>query len=392
MNELFGIPVEGLLVVLLVAIGVAAGILVILALRNPILVRLGIRNAGRRRGRTALIVLGLMLGTTIVAAALTTGDTMSHTIRQTAVEALGETDVVVSAKGATADIPGELGAATGTGYFDQKVAEQIRAALEPTELVDGVVPAIVEEVALQAPAQRQNEPGVNLFAPDPAQMNGFGVIERVGGGTVSLADLRPGEVFLSRKAADDLGVVAGARILIFAGGSPAPVRVRDVVDYKGAGTADAALLLPLGRAQQLLDKEGLIKHVLVSNRGSGTSAVALSDQVVAALDPFQATLGVEAVPMKQDAHRVGRRSGERLHGVLHHVRVILDCSGHPPCLPHLRDARCRAPRRARDRPRDRYAPRTRRPDVRLRGAWLRPRRRAGREPFSAQRSPTAWSS
>ena len=302
MDELFGIPVEGLLVVLLVAIGVAAGILVILALRNPILVRLGIRNAGRRRGRTALIVLGLMLGTTIVAAALTTGDTMSHTIRQTAVEALGETDVVVSAKGATADIPGELGAATGTGYFDQKVAEQIRAALEPTELVDGVVPAIVEEVALQAPAQRQNEPGVNLFAPDPAQMNGFGVIERVGGGTVSLADLRPGEVFLSRKAADDLGVAAGARILIFAGGPPAPVRVRDVVDYKGAGTADAALLLPLARAQQLLDKEGLIKHVLVSNRGTGASAVALSDQVVAALDPFQATLGVEAVPHEAGRH------------------------------------------------------------------------------------------
>ena len=52
-----------------------------LAVRNPILVKLGFRNASRRRGRSALIVVGLMLGTTIVAAALTTGDTMSHSIR-----------------------------------------------------------------------------------------------------------------------------------------------------------------------------------------------------------------------------------------------------------------------------------------------------------------------
>ena len=51
-------------------------------------------------GRTALIVVGLMLGTTIIAAALTTGDTMSHTIRPTAVRRSAHTDETVAAKGA----------------------------------------------------------------------------------------------------------------------------------------------------------------------------------------------------------------------------------------------------------------------------------------------------
>jgi putative ABC transport system permease protein len=300
-SELFGIPVGSLLVVLLVAIGVAAGIVALLALRNRVLVRLGVRNVRRRGGRTALIVLGLMLGTTIISAALTTGDTMSHTIRQTAVAALGETDVVVSAKGAASDLPGELGAATGTGYFEEGVAARVEAALAPTGLVDGVAPAIIEEVALQAPAQRQNEPGVSLAGLDPARMDGFGAIERVRGGTVELADLRPGEVFLNRKAAEELRVGAGDQVRIFAGGPPASARVRDVVEYDGAGTADTALLLPLAQAQALLGTEGSIKHVLVSNRGEGTSAVELSDPVAAALEPLEASLGLETVTIKQDA-------------------------------------------------------------------------------------------
>jgi len=309
MTELFGIPVDTLLVALSIGIGVAAGILAVLALKNRVLVRLGVRNVRRRRGRTALIVLGLTLGTTIASAALTTGDTMSRTIRETAIATLGETDVVVSAKGAVADIPGALGAATGTGYFDQATAARVDTALAPTGLVDGVAPAIVEEVALRAPAQRQNEPGVSLFASDPDAMDGFGEIELVSGGTASLDELAPGEVFLNREAAEELGAGAGDRVEVFAGGTPASVRIRAVVDYEGAGTADAGLLLPLAHAQSLLGREGLIKQVLISNRGEGTSGVGLSDQVVAALAPLEASLGLEAVAMKQDALELADEAG-----------------------------------------------------------------------------------
>ena len=39
-----------------------------------------------------------------------------------------------------------------------------------------------------------------------------------------------------------------------------------------APAADAALLVPLDRAQTLLAKQGRIKHVLVSNLGEGTTA------------------------------------------------------------------------------------------------------------------------
>ena len=95
MDKLFGIPVATLAVVLAVALGATLAVIAALALRNRIFVRLGVRNVLRRPGRSALIVAGLMLGTAIVAAALATGDTMSHTIRQSALVSLGETDEVV---------------------------------------------------------------------------------------------------------------------------------------------------------------------------------------------------------------------------------------------------------------------------------------------------------
>ena len=89
MNEFFGIPMGPLAVALVILVAALLGALGALALRNRIFLRLGVRNVTRRRARTALIVLGLMLGTTIISSALVTGDTMSHTIRSSAVEAPG---------------------------------------------------------------------------------------------------------------------------------------------------------------------------------------------------------------------------------------------------------------------------------------------------------------
>lgn len=309
MNELFGIPLESLLVALLVVLAVAGTLVGVLALRNRVLLRLGVRNVGRRPGRTALIVFGLMLGTTIISAALTTGDTMSNTIRQTAVSALGETDEVVSARGAASDIPGELGAATGTSYFDVGVAQRVETALAGTGLVDGVTPAIVEEVVVRAPVQRQIEPGVILFAADPKRMDGFGAIEPSAGGATSLADLGPGEVFLNRKAADELNVAAGDRIRVFTGRRPLTAEVRDIVTYAGTGTADAAVLMPLSSAQDLLGKQSRIKVVLISNRGEGTGGAELTDEVTTALAPLTRQLDLDVEPMKKDALETAEETG-----------------------------------------------------------------------------------
>jgi putative ABC transport system permease protein len=300
MTKLFGIPVDTLLVVLVIALGVALGIVGLLALRHPVLVKLGVRNVGRRRGRTSLIVVGLMLGTTIVATALTTGDTMSHTIRGTAVATLGQTDELVSAEGTEISLGTGLGSATGVEYFDESVVARIDRELAGQDLVDGVTPAIIEQVAVQAPEQRQTEPRMTLFAADPARMEGFGVIEGADG-PVALADLARSEAFVNADAADELGVRRGDRLLIYAGGPALRVTVKDIVRYEGAGTADSALFLPLAEAQALMGRPDQVRHVLISNRGDEWAGTAVTDEVVDRLTPVLAPQGLEVDPSKSDA-------------------------------------------------------------------------------------------
>jgi putative ABC transport system permease protein len=309
MNEVFGIPADSFLVIIGVGLALSFGALGALAVRNRILVKLGLRNAERRPARTALIVVGLMLGTAIIAAALTTGDTMNHTIKVTAVDTLGTTDETIAPKGAVDDIPGALGAATGTGWLDESFVTQVDDALAGSGLADGVTGAIVEPVAVQAPDTRQGEPSVVLFAPDPLRMDGFSQIVGSDGQERSLDELAAGEIFLNREAADELLVEPGDRVVVYAAGEPAPARVRDVVEYDGAGTADAALLMPLATAQALFGHPGQVRAVLISNDGDETSGAALSDEVVDRVQPVADRIGAEVQTLKVDALETAEEQG-----------------------------------------------------------------------------------
>ncbi len=309
MNELFGIPVDTLLTILTVALALALGTLAILALRNRILLKLAVRSAARRPGRSALIVVGLMLGTAIIASALTTGDTMNHTVRATAVDALGATDETVAPRGAVDDIPGALGAATGAGWIDERTADVVKSSLASSDLADGVTGAIVDQVSVQAPTTRQSEPSVVLFAADPAGMQGFSRIVGSGGDELSLADLARDEIYLNAKAASKLRVEPGARVVLYAAGGPHAMRVRDVVHFEGAGTADAALLVSLRTAQELFGQPGRIRAVLISNRGDAFGGAKLSDRVAEVLRPVAAERGLEVETVKQDAIEAADEAG-----------------------------------------------------------------------------------
>src|SRR5690349_4675057 len=271
MRTLFGIPMGILAVVLVAMLAAALASVAVVAARNRVFLRLGIRNAERRPGRSALIIVGLMLGTAIIAAALATGDTMTQTIRSSAVSALGQTDELVAARGATPNLDVQSGSATGVRYFPEADVAAVRRAVAGSGLVDGVAPAIIEPVAVQAPRSRQNEPQVTLFASDGAALRGFGAITTTDGRTVSLSALPRGWVYLNRDGADKLDAAAGDTLRVFAGRAAVDVRVKAVVSYDGAGTDGAAVLVPLPAAQELLGQPGKIKYVLVSNSGGTTS-------------------------------------------------------------------------------------------------------------------------
>ena len=308
MTKLFGIPVDQLAVVL-AALSVAALAAVgVLAVRNPVFFRMGVRNIRRRPGRSALIVVGSMLGTAIIAAALATGDTMGRTVRSSAISALGQADEVVAAKGVTTALAAGSEGTTGTRYFPESYAEKIAASTRGSGLVDGVAPVIVETIAVQDLTTRQNEPRATLFAGDPESLRPFGDITS-GGKTVSLTNLSTGEVYLNADAADELDAHAGDSLRILAGQNFILATVKAVVHYDGGATDGSGLMLSLSEAQRLLDKPALVKAVFVSNTGGVESGAELSDQVIDRMQPTLSQLGLEADNTKEDALNSADQAG-----------------------------------------------------------------------------------
>ena len=309
MTKLFGIPMGPLELVLVCALVGALAAVGVLALRDRVFFRLGMRNARRRPGRSALIVVGLMLGTAMIAASLATGDTMARTVRSSAVTALGQTDELISAKGATPNLDVQSGSATGVRYFPQSDFATIHRAMSSSPLVDGVAPAIIEAIAAQDVSSRQTEPQVTLFATNPADLRGFGAITDMTGQQVSLGTLPAGAVYLNQSAADKLGASAGDVVRLYAGHRVVTMRVQAIVRFDGTGTDGAAALMQLSTAQQLLDEPGRIKYVLVSNRGDAISGAAHTNQVVNALRPVLVPLGLQANKTKQDTLKVADQMG-----------------------------------------------------------------------------------
>ncbi len=305
MQTLFGIPVNTLAVVLLATFAVAGAIVAIAALRNRVFLRLGLRNVGRRRSRTLLILIGLMLGTALISAALNTGDTLSHSVRTAATRSLGNTDELVGLKSVSAS---QFGVFAVVDYFDEEQFADVQSAAAASGRVDGVAPAIVETVAVQDVTSRQTESQIGLFATDAAHMSGFGAISGSGGGTVSLADLGEGELYLNGDGADELDAHAGDELTVFGGGALQTMHVKDIVTYDGTGTDGVAILLPLGPAQKLVGKEGQINHVLISNTGG----VDDTDSVIKAMEPSLAAAGLEIKPTKQDAIEVADEIGSSI--------------------------------------------------------------------------------
>ncbi|HTK15190.1 MAG TPA: FtsX-like permease family protein [Acidimicrobiia bacterium] len=309
MDRMFGVPVDSLAVTLSLLVGLGVAILCVLAFRNVVFFRLGVRNANRRRGRSLLIVVGLMLATTIIASALGTGDTMGRTVRFTVLRSLSTQDEWVTVKTAKSTAPVVVGGSTGANLFDQRVFGAIDRALRGSGLVDALAPAIVDTVAIQDSTSRQTEPRIGLFAPDPARMAGLATITSRAGHKITLAGLAPGTVYVDRKAAGKLHARAGDHIVVLAAGHILQLRVAGIVNARGTGTDDGAILMPLAAAQHALGVEGRIKQILISNRGGESTGVARTDGVVQLLRPALSATGLEAEPIKRDGLKAADDAG-----------------------------------------------------------------------------------
>ena len=301
MDELFGAPISSILVVLGVVFAVFAVALAFIALRDPVLVRMAMRNVTRRPARGVLIVIGLMLATAIITSAFTTGDSITFSIKKSVTDNLLSLDEIIQIDEDSDVWEGrEL-----PEVFSESIFDEIAPVLDSDPDIDGVLPALVEQTGAVNIRSQQFTVNALLSGLDPARAAAFETLVDTDGRTIDLASLGPDEVYIDRDGAREIGAQPGDVLGVALGPDElTQMSVKAVVDgwYFKRDSTNVVVLVSLERAQALLGLEGQLTSVLISNRGDEFSGVDLTSAVVERIGDLPAIkdAGLEVFGLKRE--------------------------------------------------------------------------------------------
>ncbi len=219
MEELFGLPTIDLMWGVAATVGVVVAIIALIYWRQPILVRLGVRNLPRRRAQTVLVTCGLTLATIIVTIAFSTGDSLSTSIDTLALEGLRRVDHTVSVVESAQGIGDESSA------VPQAVIDDLRQEFADDERIEAVFGVSIETVSSEHDAAGQVEPGFFLVGVEPSITDPLQAIVDADGDPIELGALAANEIVINELAARELAAQPGDRITLYAGGQPRQYQV-----------------------------------------------------------------------------------------------------------------------------------------------------------------------
>ena len=274
MEELFGLSMNGIMLFLLATFIGGLAVVVVLAVRNRVMTKLGLRNIPRRWAQTILIIVGVMLSTVIMSAALGTGDTISFSIRHETLKGLGHIDEILVYSRAGAE--DSLGSSS---YVPSERFEQIERDLAGLDSIDGLTAQLAETAPTVDLQTSLSEGQMRVVGIDPTRMEGFGAFTLTSGGEVRLESLARGEAYINDRGAKELDAEAGDELRVIVSDQPHIFRVKGVVERGGLAGFGSTLILPLGPAQALFDKTGRVNLIVVSNRGDEVAGERLSEEV-----------------------------------------------------------------------------------------------------------------
>ncbi len=292
MNELFGVSMNLIMYVLVGALAVSLSTVVFVAVSNRVMFNIGLRNIPRRRAQTTLIVLGLMLSSLIISAAFTTGDTIDRSLSSEIYNLLGSVDETAQVRGSISDQSVDQEDAKAVQRDQGFAADQAQGVISQVRAlpdVDAVVP-IYSEVAVAINRDKKlSSPIFTVTGLDPEAAKDLPDIKDTKTGAhLRVADLAPGEIYLTKSGASDLNARPGDSISVNASGKSGSFKVKAVVeDRRLAGSGGISVrreggVVPLAVAQQLFEAPGRLTTLAISNEGDVRSGVASSAGVTQA--------------------------------------------------------------------------------------------------------------
>jgi putative ABC transport system permease protein len=300
MNSLFGIPMTGLMFALLVLLGFCFLTVAWVAWRRPVIFKLGVRNIPRRKAQTILIVIGLMLSTLIISAALGTGDTLNHSVSAETFDLIGHIDEVVIYSEAT---EGNVNTALNA-KIDTSALTLVEQTLAGDPHVDGIMPILLEPVPVVNAQRGQAEPQIMIAGVDPARIDQFGGLQDLNHTTIDLANLPDGSVVISETTAEDLDASVGDGLTTYYANLPIQLTVAAIApDSVLSGAVNptiGGMMMPLDRLQALTNQPDAISMVAISNTGAVRNSLGGTDAVVERLESVLPGTSLGYQPLKQD--------------------------------------------------------------------------------------------
>ncbi|MEE9223271.1 MAG: FtsX-like permease family protein [Thermoplasmata archaeon] len=319
-------------IIVVIAVFIIVGIL---ALRNPFLRKMAARNLARRKGNTAIVIVGLLIGTAIITSSFVMGDTMGFVFENAVNQQLGEIDELVHT-------PGGNQSTNETGlfsYFNQSYYDDLADARGLGQLpsVDGLLPMIFETVPVFNPASQLAEPMANLFGVDPGASQELDALRDLAGNTVDEEEVlsHPGDVIINKRLAESIEAEEGSFVWLYytifkfnASNPQQPDVILETeelhvsVIVRNEGKANflfgSNLYMNIDKAQQLFGKEGQINLIAVSNVGNVETGVELTDSAVAEIESVLQSNGaslLEVEAIKKDSIEATKEASEMMSEV-----------------------------------------------------------------------------
>jgi putative ABC transport system permease protein len=260
----------GLFVLAYLAIGLVIA-------RRPLIGRIAFREASRRPGQTAVLVLGLMVAGASIFSIQVIFDTMYATQRAQLMQLWGRDDVEVSGGGAS---------------FDSGLAQRLATGPAGCSCIAALQNAVVTGGSVVDVNREVGKPNVQITGLDLAAEQRFGSFVLASGRATFGDELSSGGVFLTQPFAEILGARTGDQLRVFSVATSHDVTVAGIVRREGAGAYgfDRSMFTSLSTAQMLAGTNG-VNLIRVSARGDGDAEVATGRAVAQALRGLLATDG-----------------------------------------------------------------------------------------------------
>ena len=256
---------------------------------DPITRHLALRYPRRRPTEALLIIIGSLLGTSIITGSLIVGDTFDRSIRAIAYEQLGPIDELVTVSG-----------------LDEGVALVSRVGtLDSIPGSDGVLDGVLAITTTQVSVIGDRvQPRAQLLEVDFEAARTFGDDPAIVGLTGTTP--APGEAVITTDLAEKTDVVTGDRITVYVYGQPAELVVVDVVERSGvagfwtidsrqqsynAFVAPGTLAAGLSGVTLPPGVEPPQTHLVFSNVGGVEDGAASTDDAVTILEPVLGDAG-----------------------------------------------------------------------------------------------------